>query len=148
MSSGSIKRDARDRIVAELKRELVGPSAFDETLTEFPTSRYVVGRLAPQKSRVPELENDTLGVGDDDEEAGSEDAQPPLTVAFNPSSIGLSFLTDSSSSELCVDIEWGDYKREQVAGSQSHHWQRYQRTGRVEKIICFLDWTVTTNQVV
>ena len=94
MSGTSIKRDARDRIVAELKRELVGPSAFDETLTEFPTSRYVVGRLAPQNSRISELENDTLGVGENDDETGSEDTQPPLTVAFNPSSIGLSFLAD------------------------------------------------------
>ena len=132
MSGTSIKRDARDRIVAELKRELVGPSAFDETLTEFPTSRYVVGRLAPQNSRISELENDTLGVGENDDETGSEDTQPPLTVAFNPSSIGLSFLADDSSSQLCVEIEWGDYKREQIPGSRAHHWQRYQRTGRVE----------------
>ena len=132
MSGGSAKRNARDRIVAELKRELVGPSAVDETLTEFPTSRYVVGRLAPQNSRISELENDPLGVGEDDEEAGTEDTQPPLTIAFNPSSIGLSFLIDNSSPQLSVEIEWGDYKREQVTGSRAHHWQRYQRTGRVE----------------
>ena len=43
----SSKRDARGRILDALRRELLGPSDPNEAIQEFPTSRYIVGRLAP-----------------------------------------------------------------------------------------------------
>ena len=40
-------RLVRDRLVHALRRELMGPSEPDEIIKEFPTTRYVAGRLAP-----------------------------------------------------------------------------------------------------
>src|SRR5690606_35710296 len=88
----SSKRESRARILQALGRELMGPTTHDEVITEFPTTRYVVGRLAPLKSEIPETENDQLAVGSDDDEAGEYEPQPPLIVGFSPSSMGLSFL--------------------------------------------------------
>lgn len=47
MTHKSKKRDSRGRILDALRRELLGPSQPDETILEFPTTRYNVGRLAP-----------------------------------------------------------------------------------------------------
>ena len=63
------KRDVRDQMVDALRRELMGPwHPEDETdpSEEFPTARYIVGRLAPQDSEVDDVENDALPTGDDD----------------------------------------------------------------------------------
>ena len=38
-------RQARDRILGELRRELMGPSESDEVIKEFPSARYIVVRL-------------------------------------------------------------------------------------------------------
>ena len=63
-------RTARDRIVESLKRELLGPSDPQESIREYPTSRYIVGRLAPAKENdddtdavIDPAENDSLGAG-------------------------------------------------------------------------------------
>ena len=129
-------REARGRIVAELRRELLGPSEPEEAITEFPSTRYVVGRLAPARSAendggatVDVAENDTLGAGADDEEAGAEEPPVPLVLGFNPSSMGLSFLVDQSVDTLDVKISWGDYRREAIDGRAV--WKRYARAGVV-----------------
>lgn len=138
MSATNASRTSRAKILAELVRELMGPSDPAEALSEYPTGRYVVGRLAPARSahddvdaRIDELENDTLGAGSDDSETGTEDSSPPLVVGFSPSSMGLSFLVDESVDELEVDVAWGDYKREKTADGT---WKRYQRTGTVRGV--------------
>lgn len=91
-------RATRDRLVEALRRELIGPSAPDEVINEYPTSRYLVGRLAPARAAeddtdavIDPAENDTLAVGGGDDEDGEEEASPPLIIGFNPSSFGLSF---------------------------------------------------------
>lgn len=135
----SRSREARARILAELRRELLGPSEPREVISEYPSTRYIVGRLAPARSgdddldaQVDATENDTLGAGDDDEEAGADEQSLPLVVGFNPSSMGLSFLLDTSVERLCIDISWGDYKRERSNGSIV--WKRYPRAGRAEGV--------------
>jgi hypothetical protein len=44
----SSKRESRSRILEALERELMGPTSTDVAITEFPTTRYIVGRLALQ----------------------------------------------------------------------------------------------------
>ena len=135
--STSRSRQARGRVLAELRRELMGPSEPVEIISEFPTARYVVGRLAPAKSDdddadavVDAAENDTLGAGaDEDEEEGADEQSPPLVVGFNPSSMGLSFLVDRSVEVLDVEVCWGDYKREKMEDRTA--WKRYPRAGAV-----------------
>ena len=112
-------RQARDRLVQALCRELMGPGAPAETLREYPTSRYIVGRLAPAlvaeddtDAAIDPSENDTLAVGAADDDDGAEDTSPPLIIGFNPSSFGLSFLVDTKVQTLLARVSWGDYRRE------------------------------------
>ncbi|EMD9442888.1 helicase [Burkholderia cepacia] len=139
MSASNKSRLVRDRLVSALRRELMGPSEPDEVITEFPTTRYLAGRLAParasdddQDAEIDVLENDTLAVGGDDDEAGKEDAHPPLIIGFNPSSFGLSFLVDIDAANLRVNVSWGDYKREREDGAVV--WRRYPRDGIVDGV--------------
>lgn len=127
---------ARERILAEVCRELMGPSEPDEAIVEFPSTRYVVGRLAPAKSEeddvdavVDATENDSIGAGSDDSESGADEQSPPLVIGFNPSSMGLSFLLDSAVERLNVEVRWGDYKREKIGDEIK--WRRYPRGGTV-----------------
>ena len=132
----SRSRQARDRILGELRRELMGPSESDEVISEFPSARYIVGRLAPAPVDVDDddalvgaAENDSFGAGTEDRETDSDSKGPPLVVSFNPSAIGLSFLVDSSVSRLNVEISWGDYKREDT--SHGRAWKRYHRQAMI-----------------
>ncbi len=82
MATSNSSRSSRDRLLLALRRELIGPTEADETIKEFPTTRYVVGRLAPARASesdkdgaIADTENDTLAAGGGSEEDGEEDAQ-------------------------------------------------------------------------
>ena len=63
-ASSTAKRDVRDQMVDALRRELMGPwHPEDETdpSEEFPTARYIVGRLAPQDLKIDDVENEGGG---------------------------------------------------------------------------------------
>ncbi len=109
-------REARSRIVAALRLELLGPEAPEEQLNESPLTKYVTGTLAPFGTDVPEEERDDQLTGDgEDEEAGAVDFGPPVSQALTPSSIGSSFLVPTSTKKLRVIASWGDYRVEEVS---------------------------------
>src|SRR5690606_23682966 len=118
-----------------------GPSAPDEIIAgEFPTSRYIVGRLAPVRSADDDIdaaidptENDTLEVDVGDDETGESDSSPPLIIGFSPSSCGLSFLLDRKVKALRAKVSWGDYRRERTDQGNTI-WRRYQRDAVVDSI--------------
>lgn len=131
-------RTARDRLVESLRAELMGPSAPDEILHEYPTSRYIAGRLAPARAADDDTDaaidpaaNDTLAVGGGDEEEGEEEASAPLIIGFNPSSFGLSFLVDPKVQTVRATVSWGDYRREKADGENAL-WRRYHREAVVD----------------
>lgn len=144
MSSSNKSRGTRDRLVEALRRELMGPSTPDEVINEYPTSRYLVGRLAPARAAeddtdaaVDPAENDTLAVGGGDDEDGEEETSPPLIIGFNPSSFGLSFLVDATVQALRAKVFWGDYRREKAEGAEGSTttiWRRYPREAVVDGI--------------
>lgn len=138
MSSTKKTRLVRDRLMEALRQELMGPSEPQETIPEYPTTRYIVGRLAPARAAdddtdaaIDPTENDSFGVGTGDDEDGDEGTSPPLIIGFNPSSMGLSFLVDGSVDALRVNVAWGDYRREKdpEAGTV---WCRHPRAGVVD----------------
>lgn len=138
MSQTSGSRQVRARLVETLRRELMGPSDDTEVIREYPTSRYVVGRLAPAQQAdddtdavIDPAENDSLAVAGEDNEDGGEESSPPLIIGFNPSSFGLSFLVDPAIQDLSVTVSWGDYCREKD-DSNASVWRRYPRAGVVE----------------
>lgn len=118
-SSHAAKRNVRDQMIDALRRELMGPwHPEDETdpSEEFPTARYIVGRLAPQDLEIDNVENDELPGGDDDEgETGEASFQPPQVLGFMPSSMGLSFVLNDTCDNVDVHIEWGQYLRAEEA---------------------------------
>lgn len=140
MTTSNRSREVRGRIVEALRAELMGPTAPTEAFREFPTSRYVVGRLAPARSGADDLdasvdpaENDTLGAGRASEEDGADDVSPPLIIGFNPSSFGLSFLLDPGVEALRVAVSWGDYRVEkgETGGTL---WRRHPRIGTADGV--------------
>lgn len=118
-SNPAARRDVRDQMVDALRRELMGPwHPEDETdpSEEFPTARYIVGRLAPQDLKIDDVENDALPTGDDDDgETGEASFEPPQVLGFMPSSMGLSFVLNDTCDKVDVYIEWGQYLRAEEA---------------------------------
>lgn len=105
--------DARADIADALRAELLGPAGgVDEELAsrERPTLRYLVGRLAPSGTAVAAEEdegNADAGADDDSADAGYSS---PISMAMNPSSIGISFLTEPGVDRLEVTLSWGRYE--------------------------------------
>ena len=84
----------RDRLVAALRDDLLGPHAPEEVLAQSPGTRYLVGMLAPQGTAVDPSEDESL-----DAEADGDDGEADavrLSASLDPSSIGLSCVVDMS----------------------------------------------------
>jgi hypothetical protein len=138
MSAANKSRLARQRLIEALRRELLGPSGPQESIQEYPTTRYIVGRLAPARAgeddtdaEIDATENDSIGVGTTPGEDGDDETSPPLITGFNPSSMGMSFLIDASVQSLRVLVAWGDYYREDD-DKEGPIWRRYPRDGVVD----------------
>ncbi len=123
-SNLTAKRDVRDQMVNALRRELMGPwHPKDESdpSKDFPTARYIVGRLAPQDLEIDSVENDTLPTGDDDDGETSEASfQAPQVLGFMPSSMGLSFVINDTCDKVDVHTEWGQYLHAEEAPEHSN----------------------------
>jgi hypothetical protein len=113
------KRAVRDQMVDALRRELMGPwhpSDESDPSEEFPTARYIVGRLAPQDLEIDPVEDNPLPSGDgDDGESGEASFEPPQVLGFMPSSMGLSFVLNDTCEKIDVSIDWGQYYRAERA---------------------------------
>lgn len=140
-------------MVNALRRELMGPwHPKDETdpSEEFPTARYIVGRLAPQDLKIDDVENDALPTGDDDSgETGEASFDPPRVLGFMPSSMGLSFVLNDTCDKVDVRVKWGQYLRSEEAAQRAENededqwdapqrskfvWRREQREGVVRNL--------------
>ncbi len=55
--------DTRDIVRSRLRVDLIGPQAPEEVIADRPSDRYLTGILFPI-GRVPEAEDETLGVGE------------------------------------------------------------------------------------
>ena len=109
------QRQMRNDLVETLSRELLGP--FDgpgEALRQRPTSRYLLGRLAPAGTEVSREEDEgaaDAGAGGDNQDT---DYASPISMAMNPSSIGLSFTVGPEVQQLSVTAEWGSYGEDKI----------------------------------
>src|SRR5690349_6879915 len=107
------QNSCRGDLFESLRDELLGPAGGEgEELVgrDRPTLRYLVGRLAPANTLVAAEEDEgTADAGSSDDDADTGYASP-ITMAMNPSSIGITFLTDVHVSELNVTLRWGQYE--------------------------------------
>lgn len=97
----------RDRIVAYLRRQLIGPESPTEELRDAPSYRYTMAVLYPREVAVDivtsEEDLDEMGGG-----VGEELADDPVTLAnqYLPSSVGISFFVEDGPTTLGCQV-WG-----------------------------------------
>ena len=130
------QRNLRNNLVEILSRELLGPfDGPDEILRQRPTGRYLVGRLAPIGTNVgPEEDEGSGDAGSGDDHTDTVYASP-ISMAMNPSSIGLSFTVGPDIRDVAIRAEWGTYteakrtidRRDGTTG-EVREWVRKQRT--------------------
>ena len=132
------QRDARTDLIGALRSELLGPAGGeDEELSsrERPTLRYLMGRLAPAGTVVAvEDDEGSADVGGDNDDADTGYASP-ITMAMNPSSIGLSFIVEPGIDHLEVTLRWGRYEAEEieeVGGDSKPHKRKVYRRRQCE----------------
>ena len=115
--------ELRDRLIAELRRDLVGPHTPEEVLSDRPTVQYLTGILYPAGQSTDDSEEDErLGVGGDE---ADDEGEPQVSFAqtMYPAAIGLSFAVEQSVTHLTAHIRYGLYRR---ADGVDKQWQREQ----------------------
>ncbi len=110
--------EVRQKIIDDIRLDLIGPREEEEVLEESPKFAYLVGMLDIQKdenSNEDEQEVDTDIAYEDGEDytAGEDDDNEPImTTHFQiPSSMGISFYIENTTKSLCIDVSWGDYAK-------------------------------------
>src|SRR5713226_4785449 len=98
----------RDRLVAALRNDLLGPSSPDEVLLQSPSTRYLVGMLAPRGTTADASEDESL---ESESEEDGDDGAVRLSASLDPSSIGLSCVVDPSVGQIEVLASWGEYSK-------------------------------------
>lgn len=148
--TGPTTRDIRDRLVAELRKDLVGPGSEAEMLRDRPTVAYLMGILYPAYTEIAEEEDERLemvlqeedeeGLSDpfanedvEDDEDQAEESElgkrseiddeegVPLARTINPASIGLSFAVKDEVERLHIEVSYGLYRK---GAKRADSWQR------------------------
>ncbi|MGV9247472.1 helicase-related protein [Streptomyces sp. NPDC003710] len=121
--------DARQELVDYLHRQLVGPVAGEyETLDAPPDRQYLMGTLYPQEADLQRQldlaaeEPDGIGT-----EARADDTAPstdpvPEANSWLPSSLGLSFYTDTTT--VTVSCSGARYETKAATGERGRRWKR------------------------
>jgi hypothetical protein len=149
--------EVRQKLVEALSIDLVGPSSDStqdyqtEILPQAPSKWYLTGFLVPYEASVQDRSSDTADDAFELEasspKATDDDASPETASARKapfPSSIGLSFLVSKTTTNLEIEIYWGDYhplkpdgkienkdKTERVPRTASERWQRHPQHQRL-----------------
>ncbi len=99
----------RERLLNALKADLLGPEAPEEVLAQSPSTRYLIGMLAPRGTRLSPSEDE--GAASTVEEDEEQESGPRVTQQLAPASIGLSFILDSHCEAVSVRAGWGEYEK-------------------------------------
>ena len=108
----------RDRILARLVEDLVGPLDANEVLSDRPTQRYSTGILYPRDTQMePQEDEDGGGAVNSVEDAASEveGAGVSLHAALKPATAGFSFALDTSGTDvrpkIRIEVACAVYRR-------------------------------------
>ena len=150
-----IQHQLRAELESMVIKDLLGPAGGDsEEITERTVrDRYLVGILSPsrkpteseansddleEEDEIPSIPDELSEDGSDSIEDGTTDKDTPVTRAFFPSSIGLTFCVELSTPKLGIEATWGHYKREKreeqtdYKGNVLKVWKRYSQGGMIE----------------
>ncbi|MGF1727537.1 helicase-related protein [Photobacterium nomapromontoriensis] len=117
MTEAQQNRLARQRVIDEIRRHMVGPVSEDEILTDYPWEFYHAGILWPVGTQHTNDENDH------EDEAGEEGAAEGLFDLANSakqSAIGLTCFVSEDETHIGISADWAIY----LAESDSHSWLR------------------------
>ena len=105
--------EIRDELDVLVRRELLGPSdGNEEELEDSPTTRYLVGMLAPPGAEVGAEQNEEFATGgSNDQQDGKSEQNQIRSDSLFPSSVGLSFVVDEATTSVNVTATWGRYER-------------------------------------
>ena len=90
----------RRHLVDALERDLLGPEAPDEVITDPPTTKYIVGVLFPRDSDRTDPAQDLGENADSDADADdSESWDPAVSMSYvrYPSSMGMTMAVDTTA---------------------------------------------------
>jgi hypothetical protein len=120
-------REARDRVVGDLKRRLVGPFEENEILTNRPGDTYHTGSLTPIGTLI-DREEDDQEEGDSDPDTGSGESVMTLANLSQQSAMGISFqIAPETKCKVILEAKWAEYvlvketrERAKTRGSAAH----------------------------
>lgn len=117
----AMHEDARNYLIEELNRDLIGPGKVDEELSDPPTVHYLAGILYPENTRIdPEQDDDANQASEDDDEI---DVGTLIAASSNPSSIGVTFVTEKEQT-LVIKIRAAVYEPNEDTTNQRRIWKR------------------------
>ncbi|AWK11606.1 helicase [Streptomyces spongiicola] len=121
--------DPRQELVDYLNRQLVGPVLGEDEILDGPPDRqYLMGTLYPQDADLQRqltlAAEDGDGIGTEGAAADTDPADDPVpeSNAWLPSSLGLSFYTDSPTLE--ISCGGARYRTLPADGEHGRRWQR------------------------
>ena len=112
----------RDEIVAHLERDLYGPAATDEVLSDYPLEAYVTGILYPNTDQPIDAAQD-IGADDQDDETTFADPPVALANARYPASVGITFGVDLSQTDT-IQVTIGAAMYVAAERAEGHAWER------------------------
>ncbi|WP_194814758.1 helicase-related protein [Nocardia sp. XZ_19_385] len=114
--------DAQQSALCHLRSAYVGPEGeADEILFNRPHLVYSVGMLFPVESTEPEPSDDELPAAVTEGDVEEDGASVPLAKEWRPSSIAISFVTDSPA--IVCEFSGGTYAA--LSGEGPPRWQRH-----------------------
>ena len=132
----------RKLILDSVREDLIGPGEEKETITDFPSSKYITGILYPSDSLPADADEDfdfednSQGNYENenvDEYEEEEEKEKTTTGYQKPTSIGLSFYISKSIRKIKATISWGSYD-EIPKESEEDKGHTYIRTPHLEEI--------------
>ena len=103
--------DARNYLVQEFRRSMVGPGSENEQLRDTPARTYLCGMLNPPETSIDDEQNDELQDGDAE---SSLEGIPSLINAIKPSAMGFTFHVKRGVKAVSLKIELAYYRMVEV----------------------------------
>ena len=108
--------EVRQKIIDDIRIDLMGPREEEEVLGSDPRYEYLIGMIDPQNESEDysfedkrDVDADTV-YGDDYTSTEDEENEPSQSsYSPLPSSIGISFYIHSDTQKINLDVSWGDY---------------------------------------
>jgi len=112
---------ARQRMVSDLRRYLIGPFEPNERIPEKPIDRYHAGMLSPPQTPI-DAEEDDQEAGDQDAESGAGESILALINVRQQSAMGMTFQVEGARRKLCLRASWAGYTPEREKENPRKVW--------------------------